>query len=304
MTSLLPFVIKVGVGAALLAATLWWSSPADLGAVLLRLNATAASAVLVFAIQIALAGERWRLLMAAAGNAISVRSGLQIGFIASLTGQILPGGAGVEVARIGLGRLSGMSWSRLVSLALLDRMLLMSALAATAACGLFAVMPAMRPLLLAGLLGCLVAAVLGLWLMVTGRLAAVLPSRLGDVVHNALAAAQPSLFVAAAAIALLTPINLALAAWILARSMQIELPLVEAVTWIPLVMAAAAVPVSLGGWGVREAAAVALLGQAGVPASEALALSISLGLAGLIAAMPGAFMLPTDWRRAPPGSLT
>jgi hypothetical protein len=104
----------------------------------------------------------------------------------------------------------------------------------------------------------------------------------------------------AAAFALLGPANLAVTAWLLAASMQIPLSIGAALTWIPLVLAAAAVPVSLGGWGVREAAAVALLGQAGIPASEAFALSVGLGLAALIAALPGAFMLPTGWRTPSP----
>jgi glycosyltransferase 2 family protein len=300
---LLPYTIKIAIGAVLLVATLWWASPGDLAATLGRLDATAILAVLVLGVQIALAGERWRLIVAAAGTSIGVRRGLQIGFIASLTGQILPGGAGVEVARIAMGRLQGLSWRRLVSLAVLDRVLIMVALAATAACGLFAVAPGMRPILLIGFVGSLTIAAVGAWLVLTGRLSIVTRSRLFDAARSVLSGerARPSHFVVAAGIALLTPLNLALVAWILAVSMQIDLSLLDAVTWIPLVLAAAALPVSLGGWGVREAAAVALLGQAGLPASEAVALSISLGVAGLIAASPGAFMLPTDWRRALPG---
>jgi glycosyltransferase 2 family protein len=298
--ALLPYTIKVVVGAGLLAATLWWASAADLAATFARVDATALLAVVALVVQIALAGERWRLLVAAAGTPISVKSGLQIGFVASLSGQILPGGAGVEVARIGMGRLRGLSWSRLVSLAVLDRMLLMFALGATAAGGLAVILPPMRPLLVAGLLGCFVAGALCLWLAATGRLEIVMRSRLVAAARNVLSAgkARPSLFLWAAGIAMLSPVNLALAVWVLARSMQIDLPLLAAIAWIPLVLVASAVPVSLGGWGVREAAAVALLSQAGVPAPEALALSISFGVASLIAALPGAFMMPTNWRRA------
>jgi hypothetical protein len=51
---------------------------------------------------------------------------------------------------------------------------------------------------------------------------------------------------------------------------------------------------------VREAAAVALLGQAGIPASEAVALSVGIGIAALIAALPGAFMVPISLRTPSP----
>ena len=44
----------------------------------------------------------------------------------------------------------------------------------------------------------------------------------------------------------------------------------------------AMVPVSFGGWGVRELSFVYLLGTAGVPAEAALSLSITFGLLRMI----------------------
>jgi ADP-ribose pyrophosphatase len=46
-------------------------------------------------------------------------------------------------------------------------------------------------------------------------------------------------------------------------------------------------PVSLGGWGVREAALVWLLGTAGVPQDTALAISVLFGMVGVAASLPG-----------------
>lgn len=56
---------------------------------------------------------------------------------------------------------------------------------------------------------------------------------------------------------------------------------------VPPIIAAALLPVSVGGWGTREVAMVAGLGLAGVPPPTALAISVLLGLVGLIAALPG-----------------
>jgi hypothetical protein len=50
----------------------------------------------------------------------------------------------------------------------------------------------------------------------------------------------------------------------------------------PAVMLLAAVPVSLGGWGMRESAMIVALGLFGVPASEALAVSVAYGLMLLV----------------------
>lgn len=61
------------------------------------------------------------------------------------------------------------------------------------------------------------------------------------------------------------------------------------------VMFLAMLPISLSGWGVREAAMVTGLGQLGVPADIALTVSVSFGLSMLFASLPG---LPTllFWR--------
>jgi hypothetical protein len=63
---------------------------------------------------------------------------------------------------------------------------------------------------------------------------------------------------------------------------------------VPVVLLAM-LPISLSGWGVREAAMVMGLGQLGVPADIALTVSVSFGLSVLLASLPG---LPTllFWR--------
>jgi glycosyltransferase 2 family protein len=222
--------------------------------------------------------------------------------VASLSGQIMPGGVGAELARIGMGRSTGMEWSKLVSLAVMDRLLLVMALIVTVACGLAVVSPALRPPIMLGVIASSLAVSAGMIWLASGKSTPKFAETLLASVRSVLGGAslRPILLLRAAAIALFGPANMALAAWFLANAMQIPLSIGVAVIWIPLVLAAAAVPVSLGGWGVREAAAVALLGQAGIPASEAVALSVGIGIAALIAALPGAFMVPISLRTPSP----
>jgi len=63
---------------------------------------------------------------------------------------------------------------------------------------------------------------------------------------------------------------------------------------VPLVLLAMLLPMSIGGWGVREGAAVALLPIAGVAAAEALAASVAFGIVALAVALPG---LVAIWAR-------
>lgn len=58
----------------------------------------------------------------------------------------------------------------------------------------------------------------------------------------------------------------------------------------PAAMLVAAIPVSLGGWGVREAALVVGASAFGIPQSEALAVSVAFGLMLLVTGMLGTLL--------------
>ena len=69
---------------------------------------------------------------------------------------------------------------------------------------------------------------------------------------------------------------------VLAEGMDISLNPIVLVAILPFVAFVSALPISIGGWGVREGSMVAGLGLMGVQAEEAVALSIAYGLAGLL----------------------
>jgi uncharacterized membrane protein YbhN (UPF0104 family) len=56
----------------------------------------------------------------------------------------------------------------------------------------------------------------------------------------------------------------------------------------PALLLAHVLPISIGGWGVREVTAVALLGMTGVDATSALLVSIMFGVLLVLATLPGA----------------
>ena len=93
--------------------------------------------------------------------------------------------------------------------------------------------------------------------------------------------------VATLGIAIVTQAAMALTTYVLAASLRVEVGLIDCLLLMQPVALIVALPISIGGWGTREAAMIALFGLIGVPASAALALSVQLGLLNIVMALPG-----------------
>ena len=66
---------------------------------------------------------------------------------------------------------------------------------------------------------------------------------------------------------------------------------------LPVTIIAWAVPLSINGWGVREAVIVTLAGAHGIAAADALVVSLTLGVLNSVASLPGALLLLLHGRR-------
>jgi glycosyltransferase 2 family protein len=78
------------------------------------------------------------------------------------------------------------------------------------------------------------------------------------------------------------------ALFLIAAGCGLQLPTTSFLVLGPSTMLAAALPLSLAGWGVREAALVVLLTEYGVVRSDAFAVSVLFGMLLIVAALPGA----------------
>jgi uncharacterized membrane protein YbhN (UPF0104 family) len=78
-----------------------------------------------------------------------------------------------------------------------------------------------------------------------------------------------------------------LAIWVIALGLGVQIDLAMCLVLIPPVIFLAMMPISVAGWGVREGVMVAALSTVGVPASEALALSISYGVGIVVLSLSG-----------------
>ncbi len=82
--------------------------------------------------------------------------------------------------------------------------------------------------------------------------------------------------------------SIGLSFWFLAQGLgATNVRLFDLIILAPLVMLVTTVPISIGGWGVREGAMITAMSLIGVPASAALAISIEFGFVMILVGLPG-----------------
>ena len=79
--------------------------------------------------------------------------------------------------------------------------------------------------------------------------------------------------------------------WSLGQAFAMALSPVDASVLFTLMVAIAILPISVGGWGLRELAVTAFLDAQGIPTQQAFLFSVCFGLIMLAAAVPGAFVM-------------
>lgn len=79
-----------------------------------------------------------------------------------------------------------------------------------------------------------------------------------------------------------------------ARAVHAPLSFFHLLALVPGALFAMSIPISIGGWGLREASAVALWSMAGLSPEAAMASSVLYGLLSLLGALPGAIVLAVN----------
>jgi glycosyltransferase 2 family protein len=82
--------------------------------------------------------------------------------------------------------------------------------------------------------------------------------------------------------------------WLLAFGLGVRASLVDFVVLAPLVILITIVPISIGGWGVREGAMMAAMSLIGIPDSTSLVVSVEFGLVMILVGMPGGLVWLLD----------
>lgn len=262
-------------------------------------------------VQVLLSAARWRL--------VARRLGLPLGWVAAggeyylclLLNQVLPGGVTGDAIRAlrHARRLpalpDGGGTGRALRAVVLERCAGQVAFCAVAGVGL-ALWPVLMPGGYAPWIGW-TAAALGA-AMIGAMLAVALATRLGPRRwRGGVAALVPegrAALLAGGAWRVQLPLNLAVAGCLiagLALAAQAVGPALPAAAWItvvPLTLLALILPVSVGGWGLRETAAALLWPSVGLASEAGVAAGLLFGLAMLATGLPGVAVVLRPRRRA------
>jgi uncharacterized membrane protein YbhN (UPF0104 family) len=252
-----------------------------------------AAAVAVLVLQNLVLAARFRAIVTALGRPLGARFALAATFIGVLFNQALPSAIGGDALRAWQLHGDARSWREAVTAVLLDRAggIVVLALLAAGAVALEpsgALSPLRTALVLVALLGVGALALIG----AADRLR-FLPhalrkrlSRTG-LPAGARALSRTPLAAVAAAWSAASHLLAALAAWLLAAALGVDVAFGSFITAALCLLLVTMIPLSYAGWGVREAGAVWLFSLLGVSGEQALAISLLFGFALALAALPG-----------------
>ena len=241
---------------------------------------------------------RWQLILRALGGEMRFGPALRFVWIGIFFSQALPGSVGGDVVRIWLYWKSGAGHRIAINSVAIERIIMVLSLLILVAAmqpGLVARSESLLTTWLPFLLLAIAAAGTAI-LMLSDRLV----QRFGRwrpfraiaylAADTRKAVLNPVVFIAVTLISVLAFMNMAVTAWLIALALGLPVTLLDCLVLIPIAQLASTLPISVGGWGVREGATVVLLATVGVAAADALSLSVLWGIAGVLISLPGAFI--------------
>lgn len=245
-------------------------------------------------VQIVCSALRWRFTSRRLGQNIPPLKAIREYYVASLLNQTLPGGMSGDAVRAWRMRSDEPGgWKQPAKAVLFERLSGQIALFILALIGL-AVWPIVTNanfgqhkrhyLIFAGAL-ISVAIIILLWKKWRGGAGSALHTSVLDVFVRR----KAWLFHAVTSVVILSAYIAVF--FIAARATGSDLPWVASVTIIPFCLVAMLIPTGFGGWGTREAAAMALWPMLGAASVDGLAASITYGWLSLAGAAPGVVFL-------------
>lgn len=295
MRKLKPFAIATGL--LLLAALLLAVDPAGVIEALRRVPpGHILVAILVVQVQIVLSALRWRFTAARLGHPISVRIAVREYYLGGVLNQILPGGIAGDAARVYRSRQENAGgWKRAATAVVLERLSGQFTFFLLTCLGLLTwpiIMPDSLPIALSPGIWIVVAVVVVLGAAVAW-FGAPIKARLGQFGPDIHAAFwKDGALGVQAALSTLIVASYVLIFLLASDAVGATLPPIAAVTVVPLCLLTMLVPIGIGGWGTREAAAAALWPLFGFTGAEGLAASLLYGVFSLAGtALPGLVVL-------------
>ena len=250
--------------------------------------------LLLFATYIPVA-RRWHLITAALGGKLSFLDAQRMIFLLVVINQAVPSNIGGDAYRIFATTRKGLDWKRATLAAVIDRLLALVALCVVASLGMLALVnfDGLEDFRLFAAVGTLAIAggAVGGWLLFRSQLVKRLAGRsellrklltvVGDLLNRPVETLY--LFALSAVVHCITVMAMAL----VAANVGLNVTLLPLLGVCAVGLLVARLPLSHGGWGVREGIFVLVLTPFGVAPEAALAASITYGLTELTAGVLG-----------------
>ncbi len=260
-----------------------------------------AFAALCVLCQVALGGARWRYILVSLSEmgkaVISTWNAVRLYYISVFFSSCLPGTVGGDVVRIWITKSDHIPLSLSVNSIILDRLIALAALAVI----VFAMLPMLAEVI--GFNFWLVYVAIAVALMVAVWLLRRIkrffePYKHIKLVHFGLyfigclrqMVRSSGTGFNALVFAIAAHIFSCASTYIIAKGMGVPLSFLHCMMFVPLVMLITTLPISIGGWGVREVSMVWFLGLVGIENSDAVAISLQTGLVAMLVSLPGSLL--------------
>jgi uncharacterized membrane protein YbhN (UPF0104 family) len=251
-----------------------------------------ALALALSVVQMLVLAWRWRVTAARLGLELPMRDATAEYYLGVFINQVLPGGILGDVSRAWRHARAATHTGPAVRAVILERASAQAVMVLVAIVSVLLLPSGMGGSTLQRITLAAAAAVIGgATLMALGRLppSDSMAGRLRSDVHRALLSAD---VVTLQALSAFVVVGSYVAVFLVAaRAIGVSTPTTSLLPLVAPVLMTMLIPVTVAGWGVREAAAAALWGLAGLSPEEGAAVSVTYGLLVLVASTPGFVVL-------------
>ena len=260
--------------------------------------------------QMLLAGLRWDQIIRGLRARVPLETVIRVTYIGTFFNSWLLGSAGGDVARAVLAPEGGIGRIKIIYSVLFDRVLTLAGLGlvilpvmALNVGPLARSLPVFASLAVAALPFIGLTAIAVIAPLIGGRASAVM-LRIRELgLSWRLLCQAPGRLGAALAIAAASQVAIPAIAFSLGRAQHLDVSFFDFVVLIPPVVLLSALPISIGGWGVRENAMIIALAPIGVAAGSALLIAVQLALLASLLSLPGGAIWMRRYLGRPPPPL-
>jgi uncharacterized membrane protein YbhN (UPF0104 family) len=256
------------------------------------------ASLFVMWIQICVGGFRWRSVLIAIGQKFSVLNAIKLFYVGAFFSQALPSAVGGDPVRIYMSYRYGLTVREAINGVLLERVVTVVALIIVVAFSQPWLLPrldnASIDIMIPTIIIIIASAIIGIAVLLNfDRLPKTLMRWQGVRGLGNLGIDGRKVFLSKKHFPLvlfwgiLTHVNISISVFLIGMGLNLDISLINCMALMPLVVMIMTIPISIGGWGVRETAMVSLFGLVGVPNEGALVLSVLVGLIGIVASLPG-----------------